>query len=173
MDRPHAEGMDPTSITYLSSWIKPRPSLAKAVTSSRALLITANASRLLGTSITPRLVCFPPGSPPRPTPVDNTPVPMPHQAHADPSVPTAIQPPLRHLTERYPEPVPTALPPRAATVIPLLVLLHHLDHALAWQAPTLHPATFGQFVPRFESRVGKLLSRFPNSQATTRLQSTY
>jgi hypothetical protein len=143
MDRPHAEDTDPTSVTDFPSWIKPRPSLAKVVTSSRASLIAANTSRLLGKSITPRLVCLPPGPPPCLTITDNAPVPMPHQqAPTDLPVPTAPQPPLRHLTECYPEPVPTALSPRATSSIPPPVLLHHLDHVLAWQAPTLRPATF-------------------------------
>jgi hypothetical protein len=33
MDRPHVEGMDSAIVTDLSSWIKPRPSIAKTVTS--------------------------------------------------------------------------------------------------------------------------------------------
>jgi hypothetical protein len=176
MDRPHAAGMDPTSVTDLSSWIKPRPSLAQVVTSSRASLIAANTSRLLGKSQPPRLVCLPPGPPPRSKTTDNAPVPMPPQAHADPPVPTATQPPSRHLTERCPnEPVPTALPPRATTGIPPSVLLHHLDHALAWQAPSLNPATF-QFewtadaaehnlaiLATFEYDLGRALASQPTS----------
>jgi hypothetical protein len=58
---------------------------------------------------------------------------------ADEFVPTTH---THHRKERFPQPIPLALPPRAITGTPPSVLRHHLTQALSWNAPILRPATF-------------------------------